>query len=90
MLTKLKYIISEEYRTCAGPNTYALQCGSKWHDATPTCCTGLVCKQRKCVLQDTPTMYPTNTPPTIYPTETPPTLYPTHKQPTLYPTHSAP
>merc|ERR1711862_804801 len=43
--------VKEENKSCAGPGTFAVECGSKWNKATPQCCPGLVWgANRRCVL----------------------------------------
>jgi len=42
--------VKERNKTCAGPNTFAKECGSIWENASDECCHGLICKKksRKC------------------------------------------
>merc|ERR1711983_356134 len=52
---------------CAGVNTLAKDCGSKWKKSAQTCCNGLVCDDYLCVVPDnanTPTSLATE-PPTL-------------------------
>merc|ERR1740123_2026450 len=41
--------VEEENKFCAGHNTLAQDCGSKWNKAAPNCCDGLVCDGSFCV-----------------------------------------
>merc|ERR1711902_98357 len=64
--------VKEENKFCAGPTTFAKQCGSRWRHAVAHCCDGLVCGdkgyKRRCVKP--PTEEPTQSP-TDAPTEAP-------------------
>jgi len=41
--------VKEDNKECSGEDTYSMECGSKYLGASPTCCDGLVCKDKKCV-----------------------------------------
>merc|ERR1712176_946763 len=41
--------VKNENKLCAGLNTVSVQCGSTWKKAAPKCCSGLMCKSRKCI-----------------------------------------
>jgi len=42
--------VQEKNKECAGPGTYAKQCGSYYKKAPPECCAGLTCHDKKCVI----------------------------------------
>merc|ERR1712190_262127 len=41
--------VTEENKSCSGPNTLSKQCGSEWVDAEDECCDGLICSDNFCV-----------------------------------------
>merc|ERR1719464_84990 len=85
----------EENKFCAGPSTFAKQCGSRWRRAVAHCCDGLVCGgkeyKRRCIKPTTElqTDVPTTEAPTDSPTDAPTTEAPTDS-PTDAPTTEAP
>jgi len=41
--------VTEDKKECSGDGTFSQECGSNFSHASPTCCDGLVCKNKKCV-----------------------------------------
>ena len=44
---------AEEFRECTLPGRLSRECGSKYKQAAKKCCPGLVCKDKRCVIEET-------------------------------------
>jgi len=72
--------VSEEKKSCSGPNTLSKQCGSEWEDAEDECCDGLICSDSFCVQPEEAGVQGSE-PPTVPPTKAP--TVPSTKVPTV-------